>query len=158
VVVAPNLADRSGINWLRAVPVWVTSAVVHGVMLVLFTFITFGTVSAEDAAKAKVVQTTEVEEAQKEPDLTNTDIGLADPQQTNFNVDRIEGVSVPGPVAPTAAVGVINAPPDAAPQTVPAPPGTGGGTGAAPVMADPGTGALAGTLGGMGGIANLGAF
>src|SRR6516162_10942530 len=120
VVVAPNVADRSGINWLRAVPVWVTSAVVHGVMLVAFSLITFGSASADDAGKTKVVQTTEVEEAQKEPDLTNTDIGLDDTLQTNFNVDRIEEVSVPGPVDPTAAVGVINAPPDAAPQTVPA--------------------------------------
>ena len=57
-----------------------------------------------------------------QPDLTNTDIGLDDTQQTNFNVDRIEEVSVPGPVDPTAAVGIVNAPADAAPQTVPAPP------------------------------------
>jgi hypothetical protein len=157
VVVAPNMADRSGVNWLYALPVWVTSAVVHGVMLVLFSLITFGTATAE-AGKTQVVQTTEVEEAQKEPDLTNTDIGLDDTQQTNFNVDRIEEVSVPGPVDPTAAVGIVNAPADAAPQTVPAPPGTGGGTGAAPALADAGTGAMYGTLGGLGGLANLGAF
>jgi len=157
VVVAPNMEDRSGINWLRALPVWVTSAVVHIVMLILFSLITFGSASAE-SDRTKVVQTTEVEEAQKEADLTNTDIGLDDTQQTNFNVDRIEEVSVPGPVDPTAAVGIVNAPPDAAPQTVPAPPGSGGGTGGAPVMADAGTGAMAGTLGGMGGLANIGAF
>ncbi len=158
VVVAPNMADRSGINWPRAIPVWVFSAVVNIGMLVVFAFIPSSIASADDAAKTKVIQTTEVEEPQKEPDLTNTDIGLDDTQQTNFNVDRIEEVSVPGPVDPTAAVGIANAAPDAAPQTVPAPPGTGGGTGAAPALADAGTGALAGTLGGVGGAINLGAF
>jgi hypothetical protein len=157
-VVVPNMADRSGINWLRVLPIWALSFVVHIVMLVAFTFITFGSATAEEAGKTKVVQTTEVEEQQKDADLTNTDIGVDDTQQTNFNVDRIEEVSVPGPVDPTASVGIVNAPPDAAPQTVPAPPGSGGGTGAAPVMADAGTGAMAGTLGGMGGIYNIGAF
>jgi hypothetical protein len=157
VVVAPNMADRSAINWLRAIPVFILSFAIHVVMLVLFTFITFGTATAE-AGKAKVVQTTEVEEAQKEPDLTNTDIGLDDTQQTNYNNDRIEEVSVPGPVDPTAAVGIVNAPPDAAPQTLPAPPGAGGGTGGALVLPEAGTGSMAGTLGGLGGPINIGAF
>ena len=100
-VVVPNMADRSGINWLRVLPIWCLSFVVHIVMLVAFTFITFGSATAEEAGKTKVVQTTEVEEQQKDADLTNTDIGVDDTQQTNFNVDRIEEVSVPGP-APSA--------------------------------------------------------
>src|SRR5207248_290944 len=78
--------------------------------------------------------------------------------QTNFNVDRIDEVSVPGPPDATEKVGIDRAP-EAPPMTVPAPPGAGGGTGGAPLVpGESGVGSLAGTLGGMGGIYNPGGF
>jgi hypothetical protein len=49
VVVAPALAGRSGVNWLRAAPVWALSAVVHGAMLLVFGLITFGSAARSDA-------------------------------------------------------------------------------------------------------------
>jgi hypothetical protein len=159
VVVAPSLAGRGGVNPLKILPIWLGSAVVHGVMLALFYFVYVSTCwgAMPPLVNTEVQNTTDVEDAPKEPDLTNPDIGLDDTVQTNYNNNRIEEVSVPGPVDPTAAVGVLNAP-EAAPQTVPAPPGSGGGTGGAPVMAEAGSGATWGSAGGMGGIANLGAF
>jgi hypothetical protein len=159
VVVAPSLAGRGGVNLVKIIPIWLGSAAVHGVFLLLFYFVVVsaGWGAIPPAVNTEVQNTTDVEDPQKEPDLTNPDIGPDDTVLTNFNNTRIEEVSVPGPVDPTAAVGVLNAP-EAAPQTVPAPPGSGGGTGASPVLADAGGGAMWGSAGGMGGIANLGAF
>jgi hypothetical protein len=87
-------------------------------------------------------------------DLTNTDIGIDDKVQTNYFVDRIEDVSVPGPVDPTlspylnmlrggdpAANYFLGTLPDfqrrqedAVRRNVPLPPGTRGGNGAAPLF------------------------
>ncbi|OAI45667.1 hypothetical protein AYO44_12585 [Planctomycetaceae bacterium SCGC AG-212-F19] len=44
---------------------------------------------------------------------------------TNYNVDRIEETSVPGPVNPNERTGIMNVPP-APPTTIPPPPGFGG--------------------------------
>jgi hypothetical protein len=116
-------------------------------------------VKAETPVEApEVATTTEVEEPQREPDLTNIDIGIDDTLQLNYNVERIDDVSVPGPVDPTAPVGVVGAPEEAVRANVPVPPGAGAGTGGAPLMADAGTGSLAGTPGGLGGSYFVGAF
>jgi hypothetical protein len=161
VVVAPTSIGQGSLTLLKIIPVWVGSAVIHGALLVLAYFL-FLLISRDNAAQAdpgEVVTETIVEEPVKEDlDLTNTDIGIDDKVQTNYFVDRIEDVSVPGPVDPTAPVGIVNAPEDAVRSNVPLPPGTGGGTGAAPMMADAGVGSMTGTLGGMGGISLVGAF
>src|SRR5947209_978514 len=72
-----------------------------------------------------VVTTTQVEEASHHDDLSGIDIGADPTLQLNVNVDRIEDVSVPGPVDPQAA-GIPNAP-ESMRQNTPAPPGVGGG-------------------------------
>jgi hypothetical protein len=159
VVVAPVI--RSGNSeLLKFGLIWLGSAVIQGGLLALaffvFTLLDVRATAAPD--QPDVAPTTEVEEAPKEPDLTNTDIGIDDSVQLNFNVDRIEDVSVPGPVDPTAPVGVAAAPEESVRTNVPPPPGAGGGTGAAPSLADAGAGSMIGTLGGMGGAAFTGAF
>ncbi len=161
-LVVATVVGRSDLNPVKFFLVWVCSAAINltllGLMLLVFHLLDVKATAADDAAP-EVAQTTEVVEPEKETDLTNTDIGIDDMVTTNFNVDRIEDVSVPGPVDPTAPVGIVGAPEDAVRTTVPAPPGAGGGTGAAPVLADaPGIGNLTGTLGGMGGISFSGAF
>ncbi len=96
--------------------------------------------------------TTQVEETPKEFDLTNTDLGNDDQVQLNYNVDRIEEVSVPGAVDPTQAVGIPGADNDAPRSNVPLPPGTGGGLGAAPNLSEGlAIGAGGEKFGGMGG-------
>jgi hypothetical protein len=64
-------------------------------------------------------------------------------------VDRIEEVSVPGPVNPTEAVGIVGAP-EGPPMTLPPPPGFGGGSGGG-LDGGIGKGSMFGAPGGMGG-------
>jgi hypothetical protein len=160
IVVVP-VVGGTGIGLGKFLAVWASSTLINVTMLAIafVVFLFLGRVTAGEATEVEVAQsTTEIEDTQKDPDLTNTDLGMDDSLPLAYNVDRIEEVSVPGKVDPTAAVGVVNAP-ESAPMNVPPPPGSGGGTGAAildPNMA--GTGAMAGTQGGMGGLYNLGGF
>jgi hypothetical protein len=159
VIVAPTVGG-SDFDLLKLLLVWGSSTVINGSLFLLAWLITTRLEAASPAAEpVEVAQTTEVVEPEKDVDLTNTDIGIDDQVATNFNVDRIEDVSVPGPVDPTAPVGIVGAPEDAVRATVPAPPGTGGGTGGAPTLPDaPGIGSMVGTPGGMGGSYFIGAF
>jgi hypothetical protein len=160
-IVAPSLQNH-GPSLARFLVVCGASTCINGTVLgVLFlvaVVLGIGVSSAGAEEAPAVEEKTEVEEAQKEYDLTNNDIGLDDSVPLNYNVERIEEVSVPGRVDPTQAVGIVGAP-ESAPMNVPPPPGSGGGTGGAPI--DPttsGTGSAYGALGGMGGIYNPGGF
>jgi hypothetical protein len=160
VVVAPTVGSGD-LMPLKFALVWICSAAINlsllGLMMLVFHVLDVKASAAEEPME--VAQTTEVVEPEKDVDLTNTDLGINDSVATNFNVDRIEDVSVPGPVDPTAPVGIVGAPEDAVRTTVPAPPGTGGGTGGAPTLPDaPGIGSMVGTPGGMGGTYFIGAF
>lgn len=140
--------------------VWVCSFLINSTLLggAMVVFPMLGSASGEAEVQPAVEEATEIVDNQKEYDLTNTDLGMDDSVPLNYNVDRIEEVSVPGKVDPTAAVGIAGAP-ELAPTNVPPPPGSGGGTGGA--VFDPnmsGTGMAGGTLGGMGGMYNLGGF
>jgi hypothetical protein len=95
-----------------------------------------------------------VEDKPEDANLTNEDIGLNPDLPTNYDVDRIENVSVPGPVDVNAAVGLQNAP-EAPAMTVPPPPGTGGGQGGGLEGKEFGKGSLYGMAGGLGGLANM---
>lgn len=154
-ITAPTL-KREPINVVWAILASVVSVVAHVVLAILVLFINVDTV---DAGPAGEVGDTVVEESlpEKVLDLTNLDLGIESTLQTNYNVDRIEEVSVPGMVNPQEAVGILNAP-DQIATTLPPPPGTGGGTGAAPVLSAEGGANPFGTLGGMGGIYQPGGF
>src|SRR5262249_17103723 len=92
----------------------------------------------------------DVERDQPAPNLENDEIGLDPTVQTNYNVDRIEDVSVPGPVNKDEQVGIPGMP-EAAPTTLPPPPGVGGNIGPGAGIDDPskfGTGAMNGLAGG----------
>jgi hypothetical protein len=94
-----------------------------------------------------------VDDDVREKNLVNDEIGNDPDLPTNYNIDRIEEVSVPGPVMPNEAVGIQNAP-EGPPQTIPPPPGFGSSTGQGGGIDDPtkaGTGGLYGTAGGLGG-------
>lgn len=159
LIVAPRVGGH-GPTVGKFLVVWAVSTAIN-VSILLGSFVVFSAIGASAGASdvlPEIQESTEVADQTKEYDLTNTDIGNDDQVPLNYNVDRIEEVSVPGQVDPTAAVGIVNAP-EAAPMNVPPPPGSGGGTGAAAL--DPntsGVGAMAGTLGGMGGSYNLGGF
>jgi hypothetical protein len=153
LIVAPTVGD--GTSFLpKFIPIWIASAVIN-ISLVLGAYVLFKFIvernPLDPATDAEVVATTEVEDNQVDKDLTNTDIGMDDATPLNYNLDRIEDISVPGIVDPTAPPGIQDAP-TAPPQNVPPPPGAGGGTGAATKDPDnPGVGNMFGTPGGMGG-------
>lgn len=88
-----------------------------------------------------------VDDPPQKQDLTNEDQGLDPKKQTNYNIDRIEQISVPGPVNPDEPVGLKNAE-SSAPQTVSPPPGVGSGAGGGLDLMQPGAGSLIGDPGG----------
>jgi hypothetical protein len=160
IVQRPTWGD-AGVSPVKVLLVGAASTVLNGGIIALFAtlFMLLGVTNASgESLTPEIKQNNEIEEAPAERDLTITDIGLDSTKELNYFVDRIEDISVPGPVDPTAEVGIVNAP-EAAPTNVPPPPGSGGGTGGAPL--DPnqsGIGSMAGTIGGMGGVYSPGGF
>jgi len=144
-LVKPPEIDNFGVSFVKFALVWILSAFVNvgiiGVGLVLFALIGLFGPRADAGPTQEQSEITEVEDVEKQPDLTNTDLGVDDSLTTQYPVDRIEDISVPGRVDPSAPVGIVNAP-EGPPMTLPAPPGSGGGTGGAPMMAEAGNGAM----------------
>jgi hypothetical protein len=153
-ITAPVL-QREKLNLMWGAMASVVSILAHVILAILVLFINVDV----NAAPAGEVGTTVLEEADdsKQLDLTNIDVGIDSKVELNYNVDRIEDVSVPGMVNPMDTVGLENTPENAI-RNIPLPPGAGGGTGKAADSADPGNGNLFGTLGGMGGIYVPGGF
>ena len=124
MIVAPKVGAGGFLTFLKYFSVFVISGMLHVGMLVAFYFIMayIGLNRAHaDDNNVEVAVVTQVEEDTHDTDLSNIDIGSDPTLQLNYNVDRIEDVSVPGPVDPTAAVGIPGAP-EAMRQNVPAPP------------------------------------
>jgi hypothetical protein len=103
--------------------------VIHVVLLALFLIVRGP--ARGDAPKVEQAIETKVEAAEDptKANLENPDIGLNPDLPTNYNMTRIEEISVPGPVNPSEQVGILNADPNATPQTIPPPPGLGDNTG-----------------------------
>jgi hypothetical protein len=158
-IVQVPVIDNFGVSLPKFMAVSCLSAFINASILGVFllVFAVIGATAGTTVDTGEVTPTAAVEDVEKTPDLTNTDLGEDDTQITNYLVDRIESVSVPGKVDPSAPVGITNAP-EAAPMTIPPPPGSGGGTGGAPKMDEAGTGSMTGDLGGRGGIYNVSGF
>jgi hypothetical protein len=165
VVVAPKIGAGRWMFMTKVLLIWMASAAVHAGMIfgfyLVLRYLPLGPAQGgeTDAAPDATVAQIDQPDDSNDLDLTNPDLGTDTTQQTNFDVSRIEDVSVPGPVDATQAVGVLNAP-DAMRQTVSAPPGIGGGQGGGvPSMDTSGAGALFGTPGGYaGGLMMAGSF
>ncbi len=149
----PSTSDEDNTaDMRRLIPAWIISGVVHVVLLSLFLLVTVASSTATPNTELSVIES-KVEDNVSEKNLVNEDIGNDPDLPTNYNIDRIEEVSVPGPVVPDQTVGILNAP-DGPAQTIPPPPGFGGSTGQGGGIDDPtktGTGGLFGTAGGLGG-------
>ena len=149
VELSETLQDNGGYaNIAWALGAGVVSAAMHGLLILLIMLIPFENAPVQ---AAKLDEPTKVEESEPEPDLTVTDIGNDIEVPTQYNVDRKDEMSVPGPEDPSQSVGIPNSPETVA-SNVPPPPGFGGGTGAAPSLDVSGLGSNVGSLGGMGGI------
>jgi hypothetical protein len=148
----PLQGDDDGIDLRRLIPAWLISGVIHVLLLSLLLLFsigdTFGSMGTENA----VVESGIDDKDAKDVNLENDDVGNDPDLPTNYNVDRIEEVSVPGPINPNEAVGMLNAP-DGPPMTLPPPPGFGDnrGQGGGVDANKPGQGGLFGFAGGMGG-------
>src|SRR5437773_3231260 len=150
VIRNPSLpSENDAMSWWSLLPAGIVSLVVHAVLLSLFLLVnvSIGTRTA-DAMETSVIET-KVEDNPQDLNLTNDEIGIDPDVPTNYNVSRIEDVSVPGPVNPNESVGLDHAP-EGPPQTLPPPPGFGGGQGGG-VDDKAGNANLFGTAGGMGG-------
>src|SRR4051812_15909534 len=127
----------------------ILSLVVHVVLISMFLLVQVDTAQATTGDIETAVIETKVEDAQqKAPDLENDEIGLDPDVPTNYDVNRIEEVSVPGAVNVDQAVGIKDAP-EAMASTIPPPPGFGDnrGQGGGVESAVAGSGALVGFAG-----------
>ena len=131
IVVAP-LVGHDGISLGKFLVVWATSTLINVTMLGLafFVFLFLGKVTAGETETPEVTATTEVEDVQKDPDLTNTDLGMDDSLPLAYNVDRIEE----GSIAPAGSIrrrawGMVERRRGGPRSNMPPPPGSGGGTG-----------------------------
>jgi hypothetical protein len=146
---------------LHAVPAWIISAAIHGGLILLF-YLVVGDPMAmakedKDAAPQTETINTKIEAPEtKDLPLTSVDEGIDPEVPTNYDVNRIEEVSVPGPVDPNAAVGIAGAP-EGPPVNIPPPPGSGRGQGGAPDLPDvAGTGMMGREMiGGFRGLSNV---
>jgi hypothetical protein len=121
---APVLSPRV---WPILLLAWIVSTVVHGVLLCLFLFVTVNASGAIQADKETV--NAELDDNQpKDANLTNDEEGLNPDDILNYNIPRIEDISVPGPANPTESVGIKDAPEGMA-HSIPPPPGLGGSEG-----------------------------
>ncbi len=159
MIVAPKVGDGRWKAAIRLLTVTMVSAVMHVAMLLLFYYVTFIRMNiAQGNDTIEVAQVTQVEDDPHDADLSNIDIGTDASLALNYNVDRIEDVSVPGPVDASQAIGIVNAP-EAVKTNIPAPPGSGGGQGGGIASLDAGVGAMNGNVGGYStGIAMPGGF
>lgn len=152
-VIAAEGSDQ--VLWHRQVPAWVISGGIH--LLLMAAFLAgnyfFGGRVAATPPENQIVET-KLDDDQQKQNFENTDVGLDPTKETNYNVDRIENISVPGIVRPDEPVGIAGAP-EGPPQTVPPPPGFGSGQGGGLVSPDAGTGAMFGEAGGWMGGRNL---
>ena len=104
VIRVDPLGGRNG--WgetLRAVPAWFISFGIHAILVFIF-WIVVGDPRAlakedEPQAPSDTVNTRVEAPEQKEIPLTNVDEGIDPEVPTNYDVNRIEEVSVPGPTS-----------------------------------------------------------
>lgn len=144
--------DNSTTDIRRLIPAWIISGVIHVVLLSAFLLIAVGQSAAVPNQELSVIES-KVEDSPIDKNLVNDEIGNDPDLPTNYNIDRIEQESVPGPVNPNEKVGILNAP-EAPPQTIPPPAGFGGSAGQGGGVDDPtrpGSGSLYGSAGGLSG-------
>ncbi|MFO0807896.1 MAG: prenyltransferase/squalene oxidase repeat-containing protein [Gemmataceae bacterium] len=138
----------------RQVPAWVISGGIHLLLISAFLIsAAFNTPIVAPPPENVIIETKVEDAAPEKQNFENTDVGLDPSKETNYNLDRIENISVPGQFKPDEPVGIVGAPEGAA-QTIPPPAGFGGGQGGGAESAVPGAAQMFGDQGGfMGGRA-----
>jgi hypothetical protein len=152
VIRAPLPLGDDGL-WFKLIPAGIISGVMHIVLVaffVLFSWTSTWTIFAEETGEGdEQVIETRFEDQPEDLNLENDELGIDPSVPTNYDVARIEEVSVPGPVDPTQDVGIANAP-EGPPQTIAPPPGFNSGAGGG-VDGLEGSASMFGAPGGYGG-------
>src|SRR5262249_59977089 len=135
VIRVSPLEGRTGAAWemLRALPAWIISAGIHGLLFFLFYLVLKdqGSLQATPPPRQQETFNTKVEDNDPaDTPLTNVQEALNPTLDTNYDVARLteNDISAPGPADPSAAEGILGEK-EGPPVTVPAPPGSGGGQG-----------------------------
>ena len=105
----PLLEGEGSSAFMRTMPAWIVSAVLNSIILGSFLWVTQSSATATVETEQYIIES-KVEDNPQDANLTNDDIGLNPDLPTNYDVDRIAEVSVPGPVNVNEAVGLQNAP------------------------------------------------
>ena len=109
----PPSRDRSGRFptdrvWKRQVPAWMMSGGIHLTLMALFLIYAYFVPTSMPASPLEnQLFETKVDDLAAKQNFENSDVGLNPDQQTNYNLDRLENVSVPGPVTPEEPVGIV---------------------------------------------------
>src|SRR4051794_10866720 len=82
--------------WHRDVPAWVISGGIHLFLMAAFLVgnYFFGARVEATPPENQIVET-KLEDSEQKQNFENTDVGLDPTKETNYNVDRIENISVP---------------------------------------------------------------
>ncbi len=160
VVVLHEGPSGMGRALLKLIPSIIGSLLLHGLLVGgfgLYLFITHLSNASEEMPPEKEINSIKADEPDEQKNRTFNVVDV-DPAATEFDtdtqfmVDRLADVSVPGSVDPTAAVGILDGDRSAAPVTLPAPGGFGatGQGGALESFAGPGNSKAVGEIGGYG--------
>ena len=150
---------RSLVSWKRLLPAWISSGVLHACLLALLLLVSIPYARQPSVAEPIVIET-RVEDDASPANLVQTDLGMDPEIPTQFNNPRIELHSVPGPLNPNDAIGLLGGT-DQPPVNIPPPAGLGpsSGQGGGLDALEAGKGKVVGLPGGVsGGIQVPGGF
>jgi hypothetical protein len=152
VICHTPFAEEEGLGLQRIIPAWIISGVIHVVLLSGFLLVTYS-VSAAPSDRQEFVEVAGLTEddAWKEKNLINEEVGNDPDLPTNYDLSRLADVSVPGLVDPNGGVGLLNQSTDVPPTSVAPPPGFRSGQSGSPEADKPGMGNPIGSPGGHGG-------
>jgi hypothetical protein len=156
VIRAVHTGSVAGASPVRMIPAGLISLFLHVFIIVGFVGFSllmglFARADTSGPSAQNVDEKTEVDEPNNQ-DLTNPDVGLDPTKELNFEVDRIDSVSVTGPVDMNQNVGISGANAENPINNVPPPPGIGGEFGGGLKSDVAGVAAMFDGVGGKGGI------
>jgi hypothetical protein len=118
----PLQGDDEGIDLRKLIPAWVISGVIHVVTLSVLLLVTVGA-SGGSVNGDYVLLQSDVDNPVKDANFYEDSIGDDPETPLAYPLDRIEPISVPGPINPNELPGLATGQHDVPPMNIPAPPG-----------------------------------
>ncbi len=117
----PLQGDDEGIDLRKLIPAWIISGLVHVAALSVLLLITFGANGGWVGGTTMTYLDSDVNDSSKDWNFDTEDIGDDPETPLNYPVERIETISVPGPINPNELPGLATGNVDAPPMNIPAP-------------------------------------